>query len=613
MRWLAVAARNNLAYLRSFANFSDIFCFSQQIENFCILCTNDGWMNRAMTTYERHQSILRLLHEQGSIAVTELADSLDVSEATIRNDLTALEEQQLLTRIRGGAVSSNAYPIASPFQSRVQVNGDAKKKIARWAAELVTDGDVILLDASTTAYMMATYLQGRHNITVVTNQLEAARLLSADVSKRVILLGGILRADGLSVTGEIGQEVLRNLHINTAFISCAGFSFAAGLMEADMEEARLKEQALQSASKVVALVDSSKFGKVGLRPFASLRQISHIVTDDEIEASTIQRLRDANVALTICGSNSVQSLMHEPAQQRSYKIGFANLSEQLNFPIEVRRGLERAAKQARDIDLIYVDNDLNSERAIALTDELIARHVDLVIEYQIDEAAGHIIMNRFQQHRIPVIAIDIPMVGATYFGVDNFVAGKLAGEALGNWLRQHWDGALDYVLVLEERRAGALPAARIQGQLEGLQAVIGALDPQQLLYLDSGNNSATSYHNVYEQLLAITPECKLGIVCFNDDAALGALKAVEALGREATTAIVGQGADRPMRDALRRGASPLIGSTAFMPEAYGEKILALAARLLAGEAVQPAVYMEHTFVDRGNIDQLYPEDYRRGE
>lgn len=564
-----------------------------------------------MTTYERQQEILRLLQEFGALSVAQIAKHFDISEGTVRNDLTYLEEQQQLTRIRGGAILPNTPTVPQTiFQSRVQKNADAKKKISRWASELVADGDVILLDASTTAYHMATFLQDRHNITVVTNQIEAGRLLAADSSKRVILLGGQLRPDGMAVTGEIGQEVLRNLHLDTAFISCVGFSLDTGLMESDIDEARLKTQVLQSAARVVALVDSTKFGKKGLRPFASVSQIDHIVTDDGISGETVERLRSANVSLTICGSNTVQSLIRQPAERDSYKIGFANLSEAIPFALDVRRGIEKSAQRASNVDLIYVDNNLDGATAIRAADALIAKQVDLVIEYQIDESAGHIIMNKFKQANIPVIAIDIPIVGATYFGVDNYVAGSLAGEALGKWINDHWQGQLDVLIVLEEKRAGSMPAARIQGQINGLFEQIGYFPADQMLVLDSGNNRQTSYENVFHALSQISERAKVAFICFNDDAALGAFEAVTQLGRQKLTAIVGQGADRPMRDEIRKARSPIIGSTAFMPERYGEHILEIALRRLNGEALPPAIYMEHVFVDHDNIAELYPEDMK---
>lgn len=559
-----------------------------------------------MTTYERHQTILRLIKDQGSVRISELAALFKVSEGTVRNDLSALERQRQLTRIRGGAIS-NGYPRVAPqLESRAQVNADAKKKIARWASELVSDGEVLLLDASSTAYHVAGFLRDRHNVTVVTNHLETARLLVSDPTKRVILLGGDLRPDGLSVSGEIGQEVMRNLHINTAFLSCVGLSVESGLMEGDIEEARLKQQIMRSASRVVALVDSSKFGKVGLRSFASIHEIAHLVTDDHIDARTVEQLRRSNVSLTICGETTVKALGPQDSTRRRYKIGFANESEELPFAVDVRRGLERAAKAISNIDLIYVDNNLDGNTAIRLADELIAQNVDLVIEYQIDEAAGNLIMDKFRRANIPVIAIDIPMIGATYFGADNFMAGKMAGTALGRWIKTHWGGAVDYVVALEEKRAGALPAARIQGQFYGLEEIIGEIPAGRRIYLDSGNNVQTSFENVHRTLFNIPPQARLAFVCFNDDAAIGALKAVRELGREQYVAIVGQNADRQIHQEIRDPNSPIIGSTAFMPERYGERILEIAVKLLAGEQVPPAVYVEHTFIDANNINRFYP-------
>ncbi len=555
------------------------------------------------TTYERHQSILRRLETQGSVRVTDLALELDASEGTIRNDLIALEEQHLLERIRGGAIPVNRNGGLHPFfDSRIRLNADSKKKIARWAAELVSDSDVILLDASSTSYHMALYLEDRHNITVVTHHLETARLLNEDPTKRVILLGGYLRRDGMSVSGAIGQEVLKTLHLNTAFLSCVGFSLEVGLMEADTEEANLKQQIMQSASRIVALVDSSKFGKVGLKPFAAIEQVSHLVTDDAIDPLMVERLLQSQVAMTICGESSVESLTPAGSAKKHFRIGFANLSEELPFSIDVRRGLERAAKGFDYLDFVYVDNQLDGRQALRVVNELISRDVDLVIEYQIDEQAGNIIMNQLKQRHIPVIAVDIPMIGATYFGVDNFTAGHMAGLALGRWIQDHWQGQVDRVIVLEEKRAGTLPAARIQGQLSGLNESLGHLPDSIFTFVDSGNSAGTSHAHVLPLLRQLPPDQRVAFVCFNDDAAVGALQAVRELGLEGRAAIVGQGADRQIRDEIRNPQSPVIGSTAFMPELYGEKLIELALKILNGIPVPPAVYMDHRFIDKHNVD-----------
>ncbi len=550
-----------------------------------------------LTTFERQRTIIKWVQERSSVKVDHLAKIFDVSEGTIRNDLSTLESQQVLTRIRGGAVATNGFEahILQPSNAKVE-------RLARWAADLVRNHDVIFLDASSTVCAMATHLRERQHLTIITNHLETARLLAKDPSKTIILTGGILGPDGSSVTGLLGHGVIKDLQIKTAFLSCTAVSLEAGLMEPNLDMAQFKEHVIASSKQVVALVDSTLFNTVSLRSFAKLEQLHHLITDDEIPTAMIEHLRTKHVPLTICGETTIQSL--SPLQQKAkYKIAFANLSEEIPFAVDVRRSLEEAA-QKHDVDLILADNQLNRDHALHIADNLSQRDIDLLIEYQIDVSANNRIVNRFQQRGIPIIAVDIPMVGATYFGVNNYLAGHIAGEALGRWIQTHWQGNLDYLLILEEKRAGALPAARIQGQLEGLLDIIPM--PKQSFYLDSGNTTEISYQHVMT-LLEKLESRRLGVLSFNDDAALGALRAIKDAGWN-EVAIVGQGADRMIRSELRKAHSPVIGSTAFHPEKYGEMILELAFKLLRKEAVQPAVYVDTTFINRENVNIYYPNE-----
>lgn len=561
-----------------------------------------------MTTFERRQRILAILREQSSVKVTELAKLLEVSEGTIRSDLIELDEEQMLLRVRGGAVLKEDFPAISPvLPGRVRLNASAKQRIARWAAEMVEDGDSILLDASTTAYHMTPFLQERKNLTVVTNGLEVGRALAKNLSNTIILVGGVLRSDGTAVTGHLAEKLLKDLRIRTAFVSCAGFSIEAGLTELDLQEAQLKSHMIRSAKRVVALVDSSKFGRESLAPFATLDQVSHVITDNQADASFVERLRRINITLVLCGENTVSSFSPLDTQLTHYKIGFANLSEQIPFAVDVRRGLERAAKEAGNIDLVVADNQLDGEVALRIAENLVAKNVDLVIEYQIDEKMGSIIMSKFQQANIPVIAVDIPLVGATFFGADNYCSGQMAGVALGQWIKKQWRGSFDRLMVLEEPRAGALPAARIRGQLDGLQEVVGEIPQARISFLDSGNTSAVSEANMLAALRAYPDAHKIAVISFNDDAAKGALSAARKAKREDDVIIVGQGADRIIRPEIRQPQSRLIGSTAFMPEKYGEKLIELAMRILRGEPLPPAIYIDHTFINAENIEIFYPQ------
>lgn len=560
-----------------------------------------------MTTFERRQRILRLLRDQSGIKVTELARRLDVSEGTIRNDLSALEKAGQLTRVRGGAVLRDDHRfISSSFSARAQVNTAAKQRIARWAADMVEDGDSVLLDSSTTVFHTASFLQDRSNLTIITNGIEVAFALSQNPSHTIILVGGILRHERALLVGHLGERILENLHIKTAFVSCSGFSVETGLTQVDIQEAQIKSRMIESAEQVVALVDSTKFGKVDLTPFASVEQVSHILTDSSLDPGYIEQLRQTCAVLTVCGENTTSSYTPWSEETPRYKIGFANLGESMSLPVDVRRGLEQAAQNASNIDLILADNQLSGEVALRVADRLIAEGVDLVIEYQIDEKAGGLIMDKFKEADVPVIAVDIPMVGATYFGVDHYRAGRMAGVALGTWIAGHWGGSFDRLIVLEEQRPGALVAARIQGQLDGLQSVAGEVAPARTIRLDSGNTSDISQPNMNEALEGLPDEHRLAVISFNDDAAIGAVTAARQAGREQDVVIVGQGADRIARKEIRRPGSRLIGSAAYWPERYGQKLIDVAQAILQGEPVPPAVYNKHVFITKDNIDEYYP-------
>ena len=561
-------------------------------------------MNDDMTTFERRQRIVDLVNDNMSVKVTMLAEVFDVSETTIRNDLASLEEENKLRRVRGGAVPIEMNGKAL-FAGPVNIaNAQAKKRIARWAADMVEDGESILLDASTTVLCMAPYLEKYRNLTIVTNGIDVARILAENPSNTVVLIGGVVNTSGKAITTLVGTNFVANLQFHSAFVSGVGFSIDAGLTERSLEQARLKQTLLASATQTVALVDSSKLGKTGLAPFLDVDSISYLVTDGDADPDFISQVREAGLNVTVCSDDRVTS--YTPQAQRGYRIGFANLSEENSqIAVDVRRGLERAAQNLSNINLIVADNRLDPQYAIKVADDLIEQGVDLVIEYQIDYKTNSLIMEKFQAAGIPVIAVDIPIVGATFFGVDNYRAGHMAGLALGNWIQENWEGEIDALLVLIEPRAGSLPETRIHGQVDGFQEVIGQVSDDMIFYLDSGNTSTVSEAAVTRCLDELEAHHHIAILSFNDDAAFGAFQAARKLDREEHVAIVGQGADRIIRNEIRRQNSRIIGSTAYFPEWYGDKLLNLALQILQGKPVPPAVYMEHVFINRENINIYY--------
>jgi ribose transport system substrate-binding protein len=399
--------------------------------------------------------------------------------------------------------------------------------------------------------------------------------------------------------------MLKNLNIRTAYVSCIGFDVQAGMTERLIEEAQLKEALLAAIPSVMALVGSNKIGVISTLPFIALERITHLFTDSGVSPEFIEQMRRAGINLTVCGENTVRSYTIDSASPQ-FTIGFANQSEALPFAVDVRRSLERAAADQKCIDLVVTDNRLSGDEALRVADKLIERNIDLAIEYQIDYKAGNLIMSKFQASDIPVIAVDIPMVGATFFGVDNYRAGHMAGVALGKWVLEKWGGRIDHLLVLEEPRAGSLPEARIQGQMDGLRETLGQLPTNSIHLIDCGNVSAVSVAAVAAWLPTVCDAHQIAVISFNDEAAFGALQAARHVNREDDIVIVGQGADRLVHHEIRDPRSRLIGSTAYMPERYGEKLMELALKILRGESVPPAIYMDHVFIDAENIDQFYP-------
>jgi DeoR family fructose operon transcriptional repressor len=191
------------------------------------------------------------------------------------------------------------------FRLRSQINLAAKLAIAREAADLVKDGDSILLDASSTIYFFARALSKRSKLRVVTNGFEVARELAQNSSNNVFLIGGIVNNDSSSVTGLLSERIIEELRIQKAFLSCSGFSLELGMTEVHLAEAQLKRKVIESSQQLYALVDSSKFGQEDLTSFMRSEKITHLFTDTRLSPEWIEKLKLAGINFTLCEEEAV--------------------------------------------------------------------------------------------------------------------------------------------------------------------------------------------------------------------------------------------------------------------------------------------------------------------
>lgn len=569
-----------------------------------------------MSARERRQEITRFLLERGSVRVSDLAQQLGVSDVTIRSDLAALERQGSLQRIHGGAIRPADGGRQTPFQDRLGRNGRLKRWLGRRGAALIDDGERIFIDSSTTAFAVLSGLRERNGLTVVTNGIDAARSASENPRNRVVLVGGLLRPGRASLVGSGSEASLRSWGFDKAFVSCSGFNFEDGFLEEGHEEAAVKRAVVASANEVIALVDSTKLATAaGVEAFATLDDVDQVLVDELAPREHIDRLLAAGVPVAVCGDGRA-ALLRGSAGTKRKRIGFANLTEGHPFPFAVRLGLERAASAEGDVDLLVADNAMNGPTALKHVDYFVERDADVVIEYQYHADYGAVIMSRFRKADIPVIAVDVPLPGATYFGVDNYVAGQIGGKAAADTARERWGGSVDGVVSLNLGAAGRTPAARMQGQLDALRDRI-TVSEDQIVHIDAGISRSDTQIAVADMLHAFPDQARVVYLAGTDEAALGAIDAIKQAGLSELSAVVSQGADAGARAEILTPGSPLVGAVSYVPERYGPQLLELALAILDRQPTPPAVYISHELVTAMSIrsgahDWLAPDASEEG-
>ncbi len=305
------------------------------------------------------------------------------------------------------------------------------------------------------------------------------------------------------------------------------------------------------------------------------------------------------------GQNNYR-LISEVRRRRRYRIGYAAQGQDSSFPREVLAGLVRAAEREQ-VELIVVDNRYQPRIALRNADQLIREQVDLVIEFQTDEAVAPAIASKYLEAQVPFVAIDIPHPGATYFGANNYEAGLIGGRYLGRWARKFWEGAVDEVLLIELARAGSLPQARIRGMAAGVNEILHPAESRPAIHLDGDGQFKTALERVRKHLRE-TKAKRVLVGAANDPSALGALRAFEEAGRAAQCAVIGHNAEPEARAELRVPRSRFIASVGYFPEKYGEGLIRVALDLLAGKAIPPAVFIRHQLITPENVDHFYPND-----
>ena len=240
-----------------------------------------------MLPADRHRLILDHVDSQGTALTTELAETLHVSDMTIRRDLSELHEQGLLVKVHGGATSlSNTVEPVYDVKARQHV--EEKDSIARQAVQLVRPEQTIGFSAGSTCVRIAQELLSVPSLTVVTNSLQVANVFYASESDATVLLTGGVRTPSDALVGPLADNNLRNLHIDTLFIGAHGADPRQGLMTPNLQEAQTNQKLIEASRQRIAVFDGSKWSVTGLATFASFNEIDVVITSKETDSEMQQ-------------------------------------------------------------------------------------------------------------------------------------------------------------------------------------------------------------------------------------------------------------------------------------------------------------------------------------
>ncbi len=240
---------------------------------------------------ERQTEIVDKINEEGSVKVSQLSAVYRVSLETIRRDLEKLESLSLLKKIHGGAISTQLDSSTEiPLQKRSQTNIEEKVKIAEEAAAFIEDGDIVGFDASTTVHQMTKLIQGKQ-VTVVTNSIPITLDLSTKPGITVLLAGGYVRNESMSLVGSSAEKVIADYHVDKFFFSCTGFDLKRGVSELSEEQAKVKEKFIDISDQLFLLADHSKFQSKSLVKLLGFEELDYLITDSGIGVKDIQSIK----------------------------------------------------------------------------------------------------------------------------------------------------------------------------------------------------------------------------------------------------------------------------------------------------------------------------------
>ncbi len=295
-------------------------------------------------------------------------------------------------------------------------------------------------------------------------------------------------------------------------------------------------------------------------------------------------------------------------------VGLASIIGTLTFCVDVENNIKEHLKRA-GLDLkkgwISMDNMGDAEIGRKNVDIMLSRKPSFFIEFQMDPLVNSIAAAKFGAARIPILAIDVPVPGSPYMGVDNYAVSLIAGHAMAKVIREKWGGwdGVDAVFIGRLTSAGDAPLLRTEGVASVLAEEFGIPpDDPKIVRFDCDPNGEEKDGYGFAPVLAAHPDAmKVAMTTVNEPMMMGMIAAMQSAGRwdRERTGVVTLGADEIGREWIRDGTTD--AAVAFFPERYGEYVVPALCAILTGNPVPPYIFMENEVITRANIDRWYPK------
>lgn len=249
------------------------------------------------STVKRRDQIIQKIKKEGSVKVDDLSKEFEVSSVTIRNDLDFFEEKGLIHRTYGGALLRNNVYNDPSLEEKRKINVAEKRRIGEYAAGLVKEGESIILDSGSTTREIALRLKNLKNLTIMTNAINIALDLADTSDLQIMLTGGVLRDKSYSLVGPEAERTMQNYYFDKLFLGVDGLDFEHGLTTSNPLEAQLNRIMVERSNNVIAVTDSSKFGRHSFSYICDLSPINTVITDKNITTDFEEKLKKRDITV----------------------------------------------------------------------------------------------------------------------------------------------------------------------------------------------------------------------------------------------------------------------------------------------------------------------------